>query len=285
MLCSVTDRDKEILRLLRWHRVLTTSQIHAMFFGDLNTTQHRLTRLYDLQLLERFRPLRAVRQGEYHYVLDYLGAYLVAAMANDDPDKEIRVRWRTDQALAIAASPRLAHIVGANDMFVRLAGYARHHPNSRLVSWWGERYCRARLGEVVCPDGVGTWQEDDYRMTFCLEYDRGTEQLSRLAAKAEGYQILERALGVPFWLLVVVPGARRESGARAALSASGLAVATTVYDGARRPAGPVWAPTDAGGQRFRLADLAAWPRPAGSRQRLAQAARDRAGGEPTGDLL
>jgi hypothetical protein len=51
MLCSITDRDKEILRLLRWHRVLTTSQIHAMFFGDLNTTQHRLTRLYDLHLL------------------------------------------------------------------------------------------------------------------------------------------------------------------------------------------------------------------------------------------
>jgi hypothetical protein len=277
VLCSVTDRDKQILRLLRWHRVLTTSQIHALFFGDLNTTQHRMTRLYDLHLVERFRLLRAGRAGEYHYVLDYLGAYLVAAMANDDIDREVPVRWRTDQALAIAASPRLAHSVGTNDFFVRLAAHARHHPEARLVGWWGESYCRARYGEVVRPDGMGAWEEGGAKVQFCLEYDRGTEQLSRLAAKAEGYQILEEALAEPFWVLVVVPGPRREAGAKAALSASGLAVATTTYEGGRRPAEAVWAPTGSHGARVRLVELAGWPRPAGSRQRLAEAAADHVG--------
>ena len=52
---SLTDRDRQILRLLRWHRVLTTGQVHAMFFGDRTTAQHRMARLYELRLVERFR--------------------------------------------------------------------------------------------------------------------------------------------------------------------------------------------------------------------------------------
>lgn len=278
MLCSVTERDKAILRLLRWHRVLTTSQVHAWFFGDLNTTQHRMTRLYDLQLVTRFRPLRSDRHAQYHYVLDYLGSCMVAAMGSDDLDREIEVRWRTGQALAIAASPRLAHTVGVNDFWVGLTAHARHHSEARLVGWFGERYCRARYGEIVCPDGMGTWEEHPSRVHVCLEYDRGSEQLSRVAAKAEGYQILERVLRAPFWLLVVVPGSRREAGVRAALSASGLAVATTTYACAVRPAEAVWAPLGADGTRVRLAELAGWPRPAASRQRLGDTSDQEADG-------
>ncbi len=101
---SLTDRDRQILRLLRWHRVLTTGQVHAMFFGDRNTAQHRMTRLYELRLVERFRPLRQGRDGEYHYVLDTLGAYVLAVTANRDPDREVKVRWRTGQALSIATN-------------------------------------------------------------------------------------------------------------------------------------------------------------------------------------
>ena len=147
---SLTDRDRHILRLLRWHRVLTTSQIHVMFFGHRNTAQHRMTRLHELRLVERFRPLHAGRDGEYHYVLDVLGAYVVAAMANRDPDREIKMRWRTDQALAIANSQRLAHTVGASDLFVRLVAAARHRPDAELSTWWGERYCKAlsRIAEI-----------------------------------------------------------------------------------------------------------------------------------------
>ncbi|MDA8077235.1 MAG: replication-relaxation family protein [Actinomycetota bacterium] len=215
---SLTDRDRHILRLLRWHRVLTTSQIHVMFFGDRNTAQHRMTRLHELRLVERFRPLRAGRDSEYHYVLDVLGAYVVAAMANRDPDREIKMRWRTDWAMSIATSQRLAHTVGANDLFVRLVAAARTKPVAELSTWWGERYCTDRLGEVVRPDGLGVWREGEATVAFCLEYDRGSEQLSRLQKKAGEYARLEAAWGVAFWLLVVVPGPRREAGARLALS-------------------------------------------------------------------
>ncbi|MHB1504981.1 MAG: replication-relaxation family protein [Acidimicrobiales bacterium] len=270
---SLTDRDRHILRLLRWHRVLTTSQIQVMFFGDRNTAQHRMTRLHELRLVERFRPLRDGRDGEYHYVLDVLGAYVVAAMANRDPDRDIEMRWRTDQALAIATSGRLDHTVGANDVFVRLTAAARHTQGADLVTWGGERYCKEVIGEVVRPDGLGVWREADAKVTFCLEYDRGSETLGRLAAKAGDYARLEEAWGVELWVLVVVPGLRREGGARAALGGCGLAVATTTRAGERTPAGAVWAPLDAENTRLRLVELAGWPRPAASTARLARAAR------------
>ncbi|MHB1928659.1 MAG: replication-relaxation family protein [Acidimicrobiales bacterium] len=270
---SLTDRDRQILRLIRWHRVLTTNQVHLMFFTDRNTARHRMTRLYQLRLVERFRPSHAGRDGEYHYVLDRLGAYVVAVMAAPDLDKEIKVRWRTDQALAIATSQRLAHTVGANHVFVRLVAAARRAPEAELVTWWGERYCKAVLGEVVRPDGVGVWREGESTVTFCLEYDRGTEPLGRLTEKAADYARLERAWGIPFWLLAVVPGPRRERGVRAALSGHGLAVATTTQPDACRPDTAVWAPLDAEGVRLRLAELAGWPRPAASAARLAECAR------------
>ena len=241
-----------------------------MFFGDLNTAQHRMARLHDLRLVERFRPIRCGRDGEYHYVLDVLGAYVVAVMANRDPDREIKMRWRTDQALSIANSQRLAHTVGANDLFVRLVAAARHRSDVELTTWWGERYSKERLAGIVYPDGVGVWRDGDATVVFCLEYDRGTEQLGRLARKAADYARLEEASGWAFWVLVVVPGPRREAGVRGALSGHGLAVATTTASLALRPTDAVWAPLGADGSRVRLADLAGWPRPAESLARLAR---------------
>ncbi|MGC9962802.1 MAG: replication-relaxation family protein [Acidimicrobiales bacterium] len=277
--CSLTDRDREILRLLRWHRVLTTSQLRVMFFSDLNTAQHRMTRLHGLRLVERFRPLRNGREAEYHYVLDRLGAFVVAAMESDHPDKEVNIRWRTDQAFSIATSQRLAHTIGANDLFVHLAAAARTTPGAELETWWGEAYCKKVLGEVVCPDGLGVWSEGGATFTFCLEYDRGSEPLWRLARKASDYARLESAWGVAFWLLVVVPSPRREAGVRAALSGEGLAAATTTQVSARTPAEAVWAPLGADDARLRLAELAVWPRPAASAARLATAAPHGTGDE------
>ena len=128
---------------------------------------------------------------------------------------------------------------------------------------------------MVRPDGLGVWHEDGTSVTFCLEYERGSEPLGRLGAKAADYARLEAAWGVSYWVLVVVPGPRRERGARAALSGKGLAIATTTQPGALRPTEAVWAPLGAEGTRLRLVDLAGWPRPAASSARLAEAARYR----------
>ena len=282
--CSLTERDRLILRLLRRHRVLSTSQIRALFFTDANTCQHRLTRLHRLHLVERFRlPIQAtsepdrvftaggyVRTTEYGYVLDRLGAYILAI--EDDPDADWRrVRWRTDQALSIATSQRLAHTLGINQFFVDLAATACHTSDAALAQWWGETYCREVFGGMVNPDGIGAWTQDGARLLFALEYDRGTETLDRLERKLEDYRLLESALGWEFTLLVVVPGPRRETGARAKLGRHDLAVATTSQPLAGEPAAAIWAPTSANpdGHRLRLIDLAGWPRPDASRQRIA----------------
>jgi hypothetical protein len=133
----------------------------------------------------------------------------------------------------------------------------------------GGALCKERLAGIVYPDGVGVWRDGDATVVFCLEYDRGTEQLGRLTKKAADYARLEEASGWAFWVLVVAPSPRREAGVRGALSGHGLAVATTASL-ALRPADAIWAPLGADGIRVRLAKLAGWPRPAESLARLAR---------------
>ena len=120
---------------------------------------------------------------------------------------------------------------------------------------------------------MGVWTEGDDSVTFMMEYDRGSEPLGRLAAKAADYARLETVWDSrPFWVLAVVPGPRREEGVRDALGREGLAVATTIASLATTPDGAIWAPPGANGTRHRLIDLASLPRPAGSRTRFADAA-------------
>src|SRR5205807_81298 len=54
----LTDRDRDLVRLVARHRVLTTDQIAALAFNNLTTARHRLTVLVRLGLLRRFRPHR-----------------------------------------------------------------------------------------------------------------------------------------------------------------------------------------------------------------------------------
>ena len=51
----LTDRDRELVRLVARHRVLTTDQLAALAFGNITTARHRLAVLVRLGLLRRFR--------------------------------------------------------------------------------------------------------------------------------------------------------------------------------------------------------------------------------------
>lgn len=95
----LTERDRGILRLLSSQRVLTTEQIRDVCFDNVNTAQHRLTKLYGLRLVDRFRPLLAGGStGPYHYVLDEAGALVVAVERGEDLQ---RFQWRSSRALAL----------------------------------------------------------------------------------------------------------------------------------------------------------------------------------------
>jgi hypothetical protein len=252
----LTDRDRQLCRLLHQHRVLTTPQLVDLAFPSRNAAEHRLAVLHQLGVLDRFRPHHSPGSAPYHYVLGPLGAALLAAEQDQEPSQ---LGYRRDRTLALAHSQRLAHLLGVNGFFTALARTARQHPDAELEGWWPEQRCAAQWGRLVRPDGYGRWREHDRRVDFFLEYDRGSEPLGRLAAKLGGYAELAHATGISTPLLVWLPSPAREAAARHELGSCGVPVATATPHPHQSPAGPLWLPLHASGHRHRLAQLAtAW---------------------------
>jgi hypothetical protein len=262
----LTERDRSILTMLTRHRVFTTDQLAEMYFDNLNTAQHRLTTLYKLRLVERFQPLdHRYASLPYHYVLDELGAMVVAAERGEDPDKS---RWRADKALAIGKSQRLRHLVGVNGFFSALMAESRRRQDCDLSLWWSERHCASQFDRIVNPDGLGRWEEAGDRVVFCLEYDRSTETLERLGNKLKGYEDLQAASGLAYWIVFSFGHPRREAGARRVLAQATVPVATAALGPTQRPHEPIWAPIGYEGIRLRLAELAGVAIPAESEERI-----------------
>ena len=193
----LTDRDRDLVRLVAVHRVLTTGQLTALGFGNLTTARHRLSALVRLGLLRRFRPHPPIGSAPWHYVLGPTGA---AMLGVEDRDEK---RWaphvRADRQLALERSGRLAHMTGRNWFFAALAQHARQH-GGELREWLNEANAAARYEHTAIsrddrarlprPDAAGTWAQDGRVISFLLEYDTGTEQLAVLADKLDGYHVL-----------------------------------------------------------------------------------------------
>jgi Replication-relaxation len=82
----LTDRDRDLVRLVAVHRVLATSQLAALGFGNITTARHRLSALVRLGLLRRFRPHPPTGSAPWHYVLGPVGAAMLGvedARSND----------------------------------------------------------------------------------------------------------------------------------------------------------------------------------------------------------
>ena len=255
----LTDRDRHICSMLAEHRVLTTDQIATVFFDSPVTARHRLSALYRLRILDRFRPFRHSGTAPNHWVLDAVGAMVVAAERGVEIEE---LHWRRDRALGLQNSTQLAHRVGVNGFFCALIGTARHAPGADLRVWWPERRCISTWGEVVRPDGYGVWADNDAEVPFFLEYDRGTETNDRLGAKLDGYSTLASATKDRFWVLFWLPGPKREAAARKALSGSTVPVATACHT--HHPGDAVWLPLSSQDpRRHRLGHLS---EPVGARR-------------------
>jgi hypothetical protein len=254
----LTDRDRELTRLVGRHRVLTTDQLAALRFSNLTTARHRLSVLVGLGVLRRFRPHRDTGSAPWHYVLGPVGA---AMLGQEDRDEK---RWlpqvRADRQLALESSQRLGHMTGASWFFVSLARHAREG-GGELAEWLNEAETVLSFNHASAwsdirsrfphPDGAGTWAQDSRQVRFLLEFDTGSESLSVLAGKLDGYQALAETLA---WNDQVCPvvlfcfaSSRREQSARRALAATreapALRIATAVIDPrTASPAGPVWLP-------------------------------------------
>jgi hypothetical protein len=183
--------------------------------------------LHRLRLLDRFRWHQSVGSQAWHYSLGPAGAALIAATRGAEPPSPAELRNRQ---LRMATNPRLAHLLGVNGIFTSLAGHARRHPDCALGTWWSEHRCAAHYGQLVRPDGYGTWTQHGQRIDFFVEFDTGTEPLTRVATKLNGYNDLATAGGPNPPILFWFPTVRRETNARKALAAharSSNPIATT----------------------------------------------------------
>ena len=113
----LTARDRWLLRMLHEHRVLTTGQITQLAFGTSRAATARMSVLYQLRAVDRFRPLAPAGSSPLHFILDEAGAAVIAA---EDGTDASGLGYRRDRAAAIALSPRLAHDTGANGIFAAM---------------------------------------------------------------------------------------------------------------------------------------------------------------------
>ncbi len=278
MLASrLTTRDKWLLALLHEHRVLTSFQIQDAAFPSGRSARQRIRDLYLWRAVSRFQPFQQLGSAPMHYVLGPAGAAVLAA----EHGLEVKeIGYRHDRAMGIAHNQRLAHTVGVNDFFTSLIARTRHEEAAEaLVVWWSESRCARHFGDLVIPDGYGRWRTRHHEVEWFLEFDTGTESLTKVSRKLAGYARLAESTGIATPMLVWLPTTRREAGARTALARvyAGLddphtvPVATAAAD-LLNPAAPhpspaeaVWLPLTSArvsraGPRYTLADLAdAWP--------------------------
>ncbi len=214
----LTPRDKWIARMLWEHKVLTAHQITALAFPSFRSGRMRLRELYLWGVVDRFQPFVTIGTAPMHYVLAPAGAAVLAAEDGLDV-KELG--YRHDRVFGVAHSLRLAHTVGVNEWFTALVDRARNpHPGEQveLAAWWSETRCARHFGDLIKPDGYGRWRSGDRQVEWFLEYDFGTEPLSKLAGKLAGYAALAQATGITTPLLVWLPTSRREAAARRLLA-------------------------------------------------------------------
>ena len=222
----LTERDRLVALACYEHRVLTTEQLRRLHFGSSRRAAQRLAELYELRVLDRFRPPRQPGEGSapYHWLLDEAGAHIAAEALGVERSE---LHWRRQGAIALAASAKLAHQLEVNEFFTRLADEARAG-GGRLADWWGERRCLAALDGQAAPDGYGKLLLPGRRpLRLLLELDRGTEDYERLRQKARRYaKALPRSAFVDDEPLLVfaVPTRVRRDGVAAALASSSVPI-------------------------------------------------------------
>ena len=219
----LTERDQQVALACYEHRVLTTEQLRRLYFSAPRRARRRLTHLYQLRVLDRFRPTLQPGQGsaQHHWILDEAGAHVVAAHLGIERNQ---LRWSHQRALGMFDSQKLDHQLEVNEFFTRLAEEARQ-PAGRLADWWGERRCLAALGGQAAPDGYGKLLLPGRRpVSFLLELDRATEDHERLRQKARRYaKALPRSILAdkePLLVFAVPTLTRRDNAARTLASSS-----------------------------------------------------------------
>jgi len=170
----MTDRDRDVLHLLRRHRVLTTHQITDAFFDSPITARHRMRVMYSVRLVDRFEVDAAVGSALYHWVLDHAG-WLVTSQ-----NLQRKLHWSSKHALSIRHSQRLGHLLGVNSFFCSLLKSTRNG-DGELLLWESESQLTKSLDGVVNPDGYAhVFTDRDARPSAIIAFWNKLNTLSSL---------------------------------------------------------------------------------------------------------
>jgi hypothetical protein len=118
----LTKRDKDICQDLFDHRVLSSIHLRQLYFTHPRIASRRLKLLWERRLLDRFQPKADTGSAPYHYVLDELGAHIIASTRGLDI-KKVRDRIRDDALLFTRWT--FAHRMETNDFFCTLTSATR----------------------------------------------------------------------------------------------------------------------------------------------------------------
>jgi hypothetical protein len=254
--------------MLAEHRVLTTAHLTALAFAHPRRARRRLQILRELGAIDAFQPLHGTRPGTergggsapLHWVAPPLAYAMLAAEDGHDLAPQADSR-QVGRGIALAHNAQLGHQLAVNTLLIHLTTAPPVQPEveSRanlggeigggLVCWWGQARCTQHLAPAR-PDAYAVWTTPapdpgvrEAGVGFAVEWDTGTEPLTRLAAKLRGYHRLALASAIVTPVVIWLPGPRREHNAQAVLAAA-LAdldhphlvpVFTTYSDPARTP--------------------------------------------------
>lgn len=251
-LSYLTERDFQICSDVFDHRFLTTTQIQQLHFDSYARARVRTKQLYDLGVLDRFRPPKRPGSNQWHYVLDLLGIEIVSDLRDVAADK---LYLRRNRPLLLQGSPRLDHMRDINEFFCRLAGAGRQSGQFRVTRWLGEAKGAAACQGLVNPDGIGTITLDTRALDFFFELDGGTESGGLLERKMLGYRRASIINSVPKLILFCFTSPRREQNARRLLAAGSIAVLTSSLPRhLEDPLAQIWLPLNSD-ERLSLIDI------------------------------
>ena len=173
LLPRLTDRDLEIVRAVWRLNVLTANHLCEMFFDTRGRGLVRLKQLYEMGVLDRFRPYREGGGSEpYHYVLGREGAAVVAAWTGANVDQAVR-RYRGAFGIALARRAVLARSVAVSGFYAHLVATQRANPRCKLLDWMRPEEVAAWTQGIIRDAWFGEWQEDGRVEHFFLVPDPG----------------------------------------------------------------------------------------------------------------
>ncbi len=192
LLRSLTPRDVAILQSLHDYRYLTTLQIRVLFFPSLRSAQLRNQYLKNQGLVYSWRviELPGLTRRSSLLLLTPRGARLLADIRGDLALPYVqRAKEARDHCW------HFTHDLQANGFFIDLIRASRLGLREGLLFWIGEESCRSnrrawakgKRRAVATPDGEGYYLCRGTFIRFDLEWDRGTESVSRLRTKVRTY--------------------------------------------------------------------------------------------------